>query len=117
VLQLHRLPLLPVTGEKPHAKERAKSPVCQDLDDWDTGERKEKEKRAVQLPTIIAAPWLQINIEPQSFWLPARYFFIKVINVFIFLPSQHKMPDQWILLTTQTVTKHLLNFLFNSNSY
>lgn len=86
VLQLHGLPLLPVTGEKPHTKERAKSPICQDLDGWDTGERKEKEKREVQLPMIIAAPWLQINIRPWSFWLPVRYFFIKVINMFIFLP-------------------------------
>lgn len=47
MLQLHRLPLQPVTAEKPHVKERAKSPICQDLDDWDTGKRKEKEKREV----------------------------------------------------------------------
>lgn len=57
-LQLHRLLLLPVTGEQPHTKWRAKSPICQDLDDRDTDERKEKEKREVRLPTIIAVPQL-----------------------------------------------------------
>lgn len=47
MLQLQRLPLLAVTGQKPHNKEKAKSPICQDLDGWSTGKRKEKEKREV----------------------------------------------------------------------
>lgn len=45
--QLHRLPLLAVTGQKPHNKEKAKYPICQDLNGWGTGKRKEKEKREV----------------------------------------------------------------------
>lgn len=42
VLQFHRLPLLAVTGQKPHNKEKAKSPICQDLNGWGTDKRKEK---------------------------------------------------------------------------
>lgn len=47
MLQLHRPPLLAVTGQKPHNKEKAKSPICQDLNGWGTGKRKEKEKREI----------------------------------------------------------------------
>lgn len=117
MLQLHRPPLLAVTGQKPHKKEKAKSPICQDLNGWGTGKRKEKEKREIWLPTVIAAPQLQTNTGPQLFWLPVRYFFIKVINILTFLPSQDNMPDQWIVLTIQTIRKQLFNFWFITNSY
>lgn len=47
VLQLHSLPLLAVTGQKPHNKEKAKSPICQDLNGWGTDKRKEKKRREI----------------------------------------------------------------------
>lgn len=61
MLQLHRLPLLTVTGQEPHNKEKGKYPICQALNGWGTGKRKEKKKREVQLPMTTAAPRLQIS--------------------------------------------------------
>lgn len=115
--QLHRLPLLAVTGQKPHNKEKAKYPICQDLNGRGTGKRKEKEKREVWLSMIIAAPQLQTSIRLWLFWLPVRYFFIKVTNILTFLPSQDNMPDQWTVLTIQIVMKQLFDFWFNTKSY
>lgn len=96
----------PSQGEKTHNEDKAKSPICQDLDDWHTGKR----KRRSPAPCDHYCTWLQINVRPWS----VRYFYIEVISTFIFIPNQHKLPDQWIVLTIQTVTETHLQFQFNT---
>lgn len=89
MLQLHRLPLLAVTGQKPHNEEKAKSPICQDWNSWGTSKRKEKEKREVWLPTNTAAPRLQTKYQALAV-LAASQALLHKSNKYTYFSSQSR---------------------------